>query len=717
MMNYENSILPKLLAKENISIRHGNFSTAWFDIKNRTLGLPLWKDMGKDVYDLLIGHEVGHALETPFEGWHDSPEKLEGCPRSYINVIEDARIERKIQLRYPGLVNSFNKGYKKLLDNEFFGPVDDIDYDQVKLIDKINLKTKLGSLIDVPFNSDEMVYLERAKSTQTFDEVIQLVKDILAYTQENTPELIQKPEPDNTEDQDQDQITEDDNQEMDPTSSGHDDYLEQETEEETNQESNTDRKTEESEKEEEQQSQVASPEPTHGPLDESITDQIYRSKEKTLLDTDGNGKQTLVIGQMTKENIEMSLVDFKSLTKERAINALKLEKEAEEYGSQYFNWQEELNDYPSYMKQLKKNVQPAVREFEMKKAATQWQRATEAKTGNINVNKLWSYKTNDDIFLKATKLPKAKSHGMVMLVDYSGSMSDSMKYVMDQILHTVVFCKTVNIPFEVYAFTTGGWRTGYLDRNYNDGDMDMDDLRMPLLVSSDMSKADYIEATKYLYLRVRARSWHSHPIGASEGWGSTPLNQALVVSHDIIKKFKSKHGIEKLNFLTFTDGDANRLSIHGTDTWDYSSDVRMLVQGKVINTTRNSSRKMTEALLNNIKKMYQTNNIGFFMADSSREWKYRLNDIAWYHTDKSDVELRKECNREYSKNKCVEFKKIKGYDTYYMVKGGKNLDTNEDDFEVEENMSDAQIRNAFKKYSKTKKTNKVLLTKFGGAVA
>ena len=98
---YANSSLPKLLAKENIDIRHGNYKTPWFDIKNRVLGLPMWKDMGKDVYDLFVGHEVGHALETPFEGWHDSPEKLKGCPRSYINVIEDARIERKIQSRYP----------------------------------------------------------------------------------------------------------------------------------------------------------------------------------------------------------------------------------------------------------------------------------------------------------------------------------------------------------------------------------------------------------------------------------------------------------------------------------------------------------------------------------------------------------------------------------------------------------------------------------------
>ena len=96
------STLAKLMARENITVQYGNYQTAWFDIKNRVLGLPMWKDMGRDVSDLLIGHEVGHALFTPFEGWHDSPEKLEGCPRSYINVIEDARIERHIKEAYVG---------------------------------------------------------------------------------------------------------------------------------------------------------------------------------------------------------------------------------------------------------------------------------------------------------------------------------------------------------------------------------------------------------------------------------------------------------------------------------------------------------------------------------------------------------------------------------------------------------------------------------------
>jgi hypothetical protein len=99
------------------------------------------------------------------------------------------------------------------------------------------------------------------------------------------------------------------------------------------------------------------------------------------------------------------------------------------------------DDYSGYMKGVKKSVANAIKEFEQKKAATQWARATTAKTGNLDVNKMWSYKTNDDIFLRTTRLADAKDHGMIMIIDYSGSMSGSMKYVMDQVMHTIMFCK------------------------------------------------------------------------------------------------------------------------------------------------------------------------------------------------------------------------------------------------------------------------------------
>ena len=168
------------MARENITVQYGNYQTAWFDIKNRVLGLPMWKDMGKDVSDLLIGHEVGHALFTPFEGWHDSPEKLEGCPRSYINVVEDARIERHIKEAYVGLVGPMQRGYRKLFDDGFFGDTQSLEWDKVKLIDKINLNAKVGNLLDVPFSDEEQVYMDRAMKTVSFEDdfIVALISNL-----------------------------------------------------------------------------------------------------------------------------------------------------------------------------------------------------------------------------------------------------------------------------------------------------------------------------------------------------------------------------------------------------------------------------------------------------------------------------------------------------------------------------------------------------------
>ena len=48
----QKSILARLLAKENIEVVQGNYQTAFFDVENRVLGLPHFKDVSKDLYDL-----------------------------------------------------------------------------------------------------------------------------------------------------------------------------------------------------------------------------------------------------------------------------------------------------------------------------------------------------------------------------------------------------------------------------------------------------------------------------------------------------------------------------------------------------------------------------------------------------------------------------------------------------------------------------------------
>ena len=63
------SLLAKMLATENIHVVHKNMPTAYFDTKNRELGLPILKEMTGDIYDMMCLHEVGHALWTDNDEW------------------------------------------------------------------------------------------------------------------------------------------------------------------------------------------------------------------------------------------------------------------------------------------------------------------------------------------------------------------------------------------------------------------------------------------------------------------------------------------------------------------------------------------------------------------------------------------------------------------------------------------------------------------------
>ena len=703
---YNNSSLPKLLAKENITIRHGNYKTPWFDIKNRVLGLPMWKDMGKDIYDLFVGHEVGHALETPYEGWHDSPEKLQGCPRSYINVIEDARIERKIKSRYPGLVGPFSRAYATLFTDNFFG-TDEHDVRTLRIIDKINLQAKVGSHIDIEFNDEEQVFMDRANTTEDFQEVLELVKDIVAYDKTQEEEEEEKPETQTQTNDDSD----DDFEENEGDSSSSDDGNTSEKDE------NAPSSTSADDEDEDEDAQDPMFGQGHGGK-EAVTDQAFRKNESSLVDLEDDQYQTLHIEDINKVLRKKIVVDYKQLKAERDERLIDLHAEIVE---------ELANSdaaFPKYMKDAKRSVGIAVKEFEMRKAATQWQKATTAKTGVIDVNKLYSYRTNEDIFKQTTRLHDAKNHGMMMLIDYSGSMYESLPKVLEQLIHLVLFCKQVNIPFDVYAFTTGNRELDYAKLRSEgllfDGDLDLDDISMPLLTSSKLKKSDFIDSIKALHARACSASWIQRSvIGRSEEFGSTPLNQALIVAHHLIKEFKAKNQIEKMNLIVFSDGDANRVHSYSDSSMSDNKipnrgswrGVTMMIDGRLVNTS--GGNDITRSLLNNIRKRLDTTTIGFFMADDNRMFNHKIDDVSPVFSE----DARRNAQKEYRKNKCVVRKDVIGYNEFYLVKGGNNLDVANDDFEVSADQTKGQMANAFKKFSKSKKQNKVLMTTFGRAVA
>ena len=159
--------LAKLLATENLTVEHRKVTTASFDVNNRVLILPIWKTASNTVYDLLVGHEVGHALYTPNKP-HDGD-------RGFVNVLEDVRIEKLMKRTYPGLRKSFFDGYHELNRDDFFG-VNHEDLTKIPFIDRINLWFKGNA--NIRFSPEEQVWVDRAAKTETFDEVVQLAIDL-----------------------------------------------------------------------------------------------------------------------------------------------------------------------------------------------------------------------------------------------------------------------------------------------------------------------------------------------------------------------------------------------------------------------------------------------------------------------------------------------------------------------------------------------------------
>ena len=175
--------LARLLATENLIVEHRKVATASFDVDRRVLTLPNWDKASSTVYDMLVGHEVGHALFTPNEDWRD----VADCPKDFVNVIEDARIEKLMKRKYPGLRKSFAGGYKELNDADFFG-IDGEDLNTFSLIDRINLHFKVGASAMIPFSIEEQVFVARTDVAETFEEVLQIAVDVYEFSKKENEE-------------------------------------------------------------------------------------------------------------------------------------------------------------------------------------------------------------------------------------------------------------------------------------------------------------------------------------------------------------------------------------------------------------------------------------------------------------------------------------------------------------------------------------------------
>ena len=183
--------LAKLMATENLTVQHQKIRTARFDPINRILYLPIWQNMTGVMYDLLTGHEVGHALYTPADGWHDAVMD-KSKPKNYknfLNVVEDARIEKKVKRKYPGLSTAFKQAYQQLVDRDFFG-IKGRDVNDLSFVDRLNLYSKSQwSANWIKFSSEESALIAKVQIAETWDDVVRATDEIFEYSKTEQMEM------------------------------------------------------------------------------------------------------------------------------------------------------------------------------------------------------------------------------------------------------------------------------------------------------------------------------------------------------------------------------------------------------------------------------------------------------------------------------------------------------------------------------------------------
>ena len=718
--------LARLLATENLVVEHRNVPTAQFDVERRVLTLPNWDKASNTVYDMLVGHEVGHALFTPNEDWT----KKVKVPQSYVNVVEDVRIEKLMKRKYPGIRKSFAGGYAELNALDFFEVANE-DVSEFALIDRINLHYKVGATALIPFTEEERVFVTRAENTETFDEVLTLADDIRNFVKASQEE--QKQESNQSLDLD-----------MNFDGQNNSDF---DSDSESQQPSNSDASNEEIDEE----SDIDDPNFDLSDLGgseggdhwEGETQEKFDKKTESLSDTLNHRNINYVEIPKTVD-LNKVIVDWKVVHDWIDKNAEEGIKDtiANPWDTRA-TYADVDNKYQEFRNENKKEVSYLVKEFECKKSADAYARTSTAKTGVLDTSKLHTYKHSEDLFKRISVIPDGKNHGMIFILDWSGSMQYEILATAKQLLNLTAFCKKVQIPFEVYAFTNEWQRAlrvmsnepdsgyGYYSsytRTYEGLEKDtiyINEKEFHLLnfISSRSNPKDYERQCKNFFREAYAFTYRNTTYHYTTGLelSGTPLNEAIVMLNYIIPSFKRQNDLQRVNVCVLTDGESNGISYGAAYEYDEDEETksirpRTVDYGNVALRDRKTGvvyptmgyHEATVTFIQQVRDRFpEVNVLGFRILPGSRLSEF----VARFGT----YEKYEEVQKQWRKEKSAVVPEPKGYSALYAI-SSKDLE-NDNQFEVKEGAKKGDITRAFKKMLKNKSTNKKLLNSFVSHVA
>ena len=701
------SQLAKLLATEDLIVEHKNCETACFNVHTRVLTLPMWEKASNTVYDLLVGHEVGHALFTPDENWL---EKV-AVPPQFVNVVEDARIEKLMKRKYMGLAKTFFKGYQELNDEDFFS-ISGGDVDDFNLADRANLYFKIGNFLNIKFTEEEMAIIRMIEGCDDFDDVLLAAEVLYKFCKKEKEEKVDDmpmPSSEMGGESDQPANMEVEQQEDAPgEGSG-----------ESGQQEITS-----------QGDQVAS-----SPLSDEPEVQTADSLQGNLQDLINSESMENVYVEIPKVDLKYIIAENRDVHKE--IDAW-FNHQKNNCSLSIFETVDE--EFIKFKRNAQKEVNYLVKEFECRKAADSYARATTARTGVLDTSKLHTYKYNEDLYKKVSVIPDGKNHGLIFILDWSGSMSRVMLDTIKQLYNLIWFCKKVSIPFEVYAFTNEWKKPEY---NYETGDVinpadftcsyeKKENLLaisehfslMNLLTSKTNGKQLEHQMINIWRIAKAFSNYYGAPYSVPTrlGLSGTPLNEALVCLHQILPQFQKQNKLQKVQCIVLTDGEANHLSRHVEVKRPWESEpymgVRQLSGGVTFLRDRKTGNTyqvpygwhgFSDLMLQNLRDNFPSVNFVGIRVLEGRD----SNHFMKLYYDQYSNEYRKIQN-DWKKLRSFTIK-TSGYHAYFAMSAASL--SQDAEFDVDEGATKAKIKSAFIKSLKTKKLNKKVLGEFMELIA
>ena len=670
------SQLARLLATEDLVVEHKHVTTAQFNVHTRVLILPLWERISHTAYDMLVGHEVGHALFTPDVDWSLDLK----VPQQFVNVVEDARIEKLMKRKYLGLAKTFFNGYKELQEKDFF-ELDGEDISSFNLADRANLYFKVGHFLDLAFLPAEKEIIDMIGRCETFDDTKKAAFVLYQYCLEQ-----QKKE--------QEQKVKNHEQ----AKMFYDECMEN--------------------------AGVEEPLPFE---DNEMSDAWDEAPEVQTVDTlESKLEEMADTAGGENEYIEIPKVDLSKVI----VSNAEVHEEIDNdwvYQQQHFTLNpfiEVDEQYVQFKQDAQKEVSYLVKEFECKKAASAYARSTTSKTGILDTSSLHEYKFSEDLFKKITVLPDGKNHGLVFVLDWSGSMQYVLQDTLKQLYNLMWFCRKVQIPFEVYAFTEE-WNDGTLHREQElcyekrEGVFQIEEKfnLMNLFTSKVNGKTLDHQMNNVWRIATSFKVPTHYSFPQRLILSGTPLNESLVCLHQILPQFQKESGVEKVHCIVLTDGEGNILPYHREVQRHWEDEPYLGTRNINPNKCFLRDRKLgkvykfgwawhqfTDLILENLKDNFPKVNFIGIRVLPSRDARSFMKLYG----------ITERLEREWKRNKSFTIKNS-GYDAYFAM--SSTVLAEDAEFKVDEDATKAQIKRAFVKSLKTKKLNKKVLGEFVELVA